>query len=222
MSGVTLVCFAVSQEAKAFRHWARGRKDIEIVVTGMGARNAECAIRTAFEEFSPAQVFTCGFAGALNPALCIGDVVFDQSATAPRTITRLIAFGIIPVTFHCSKIVAVTAAAKAQLLQETGADAVEMESQIIQKACAVRKVPCVTLRAISDMAAEDLPLDFNTLLDDEEHLSRSKLTRAILRAPHKIPALIRLGRNSAYAARELSAALVALLEPESGNATFLR
>jgi adenosylhomocysteine nucleosidase len=213
MNGPILVCFAVSQEAKPFRDWARGRKDIEIVVTGMGARNAERTIHTALEKFSPAKVFTCGFAGALNPTLSIGDVVFDLSTTSPKTMPRLIVFGIIPVTFHCSKTVAVTAAAKAQLLKDTGADAVEMESQIIQKACAARKVPCVTLRAISDTAAEDLPLDFNVLLDDEEQLNPSKLMLAILRAPHKIPALMRLGRNSAHAARELSGALVALLEP---------
>jgi nucleoside phosphorylase len=211
MNGPTLVCFAVSQEARPFLNWAAGRKDIEVVVTGMGARNAERAIKEALEKFSPAEVFTCGFAGALKPELPIGEVVFDLPTTPPRTIARLIVFGIIPVTFHCSKTIAVTAAAKAQLLKETGADAVEMESQIIQKACAARKVPCVTLRAISDTAAEDLPLDFNRLLDDEEQLSPSKLTRAILRAPHKIPALMRLGRNSAYAARELSAALVGLL-----------
>jgi adenosylhomocysteine nucleosidase len=213
MSGTTLVCFAVPQEAKPFLNWARGRKNIEVVVTGMGARNAERAIGAALEKFSPAEVFTCGFAGALNPELSVGDVVFDLSTTSPKTMRRLIVFGIIPVTFHCSKTVAVSATAKAQLLQETGADVVEMESQIIQKACAARKVPCVTLRAISDTAAEDLPLDFNTLLDDEEQLSPSKLTFAILRAPHKIPSLMRLGRNSARAARELCGALVALLEP---------
>jgi adenosylhomocysteine nucleosidase len=213
MSGPTLVCFAVPQEAKPFLNWARGRKDVEVVVTGMGARNAERAIQTALKKFSPAEVFTCGFAGALNPELAIGDVVFDLSTTSPKTMRRLIVFGIIPVTLHCSKTIAVTATAKARLLKETGADAVEMESQIIQKACAARNVPCVTLRAISDTAEEDLPLDFNALLDDEEQLSPSKLTLAILRAPHKIPDLMRLGRNSAHAARELSGALVALLEP---------
>lgn len=213
MSGSTLVCFAVPQEAKPFSNWAHGRKDVEILVTGMGARNAERAIKAALEKISPAQVFSCGFAGALNPALRIGDVVFDQSTTAPKVFARLTASGARPVAFHCSTTVAVTAAAKTQLLKETGADAVEMESRVIQKACAARKVPCVTLRAISDTAAEDLPLDFNTLLDDEEQLSSSKLTLAILRAPHKIPALMRLGRNSARAAKELSTALVGLLAP---------
>ena len=211
MSGPTLVCFAVPQEAKPFRKWAYGGRDIKIAVTGMGTRNAERALKHALEMYSPARVFTCGFAGALNPALRIGEVVFDRQSTPPDTTAQLVSCGAKPATFHCTKFVVVTAAAKTQLLKETGADAVEMESQVIHSLCADRHVPCVTLRAISDTASEDLPLDFNALLNAEEQLSAAKLAFAILRSPHRIPALMRLGRNSAHAARKLSAVLASLL-----------
>lgn len=211
MSGPTLVCFAVAQEAKPFRAWARGRDDIQIVLTGMGARNAERAINAGLDTFSPRLVYSCGFAGALNPSLRIADLVFDRATTPPKITAQFVTAGAQPATFHCAKSVAITAAAKTQLRQDTGADAVEMESRVIQSVCAARGVDSATLRVISDTANEDLPLDFNSLMTAEETLSGSKLALAILRSPQRIPALMRLGRNSAHAARELSRALASIL-----------
>ena len=73
-------------------------------------------------------------------------------------------------------------------------------------------VECVTLRAISDTADEDLPLDFNALMTAEEKLSPLKLALAVLKAPQKIPALLRLGRNSATAAARLAEVLQRTLQ----------
>lgn len=193
-----LVCFAVPQEAKPFQKLIRGRDDVRVLITGMGARNAERAIGEALRQFRPARVFTCGFAGALNPALVIGDVVCERETPIQGTK---------PVTFHCATRVAITVAEKSALRAQTGADVVEMESAIITRACRAAGVECVTLRAISDTAQEDLPLDFNALMTAEEKLSPFKLTFAILKAPQKIPALMRLGRNSALAAERLAGVL---------------
>jgi adenosylhomocysteine nucleosidase len=211
MNGLTLVCFAVSQEAKPFREWASGRKDIQVIVTGMGASNAERAISEAFERFAPHRVFSCGFAGALDSSLHVGDLVFD-STKAPQSIAdQLLRLRVSPASFYCAARVAITAAEKSQLRRSTGASAVEMESKVIQAFCAARNVDCVTLRVISDTADEDLPLDFNALMTSEQKLSGLKLAFAILRSPQKIPHLIRLGRDSAYAANELSRALISLI-----------
>ena len=203
MSSLTLVCFAVPQEAKPFQKLMRGRADVRVLITGMGARNAGRAAREAWQELRPSRVFTCGFAGALDPSLLIGDVL-----CARDTPVR----GAKPVTFHCATRVAVTVEEKSKLRAQTGADAVEMESAVIARVCREAGVPCVTLRVVSDTAQEDLPLDFNTLLDGNDQLSSVKLALAILKAPHKIPALIGLGRNSARAASRLAHALVAALD----------
>ncbi len=195
---MTLVCFAVSQEARAFQKLVRGRADVRVLITGMGARNAERATREALSELHPARVFTCGFAGALNPELSIGDVVCLCEAPVA---------GAKPVAFHCATRVAVTVAEKSTLRSQTGADVVEMESAIIARVCREAGVECVTLRAISDTAHEDLPLDFNALMTADEKLNPLKLALAVLKAPQKIPALIRLGRNSALAAQRLAEVL---------------
>ena len=193
-----LVCFAVPQEAQAFQKLVRGRADVRVVITGMGTRNAERAMREALRELRPSRVFTCGFAGALNPELVIGDVICTRET--PVT-------GAKSVNFFCASRVAVTVAEKSALRAQTGADVVEMESAVIARVCAAAGVECVTLRAISDTAHEDLPLDFNALMTEDEKLNPLKLALAILKAPQKIPALIRLGKNSALAAERLAEVL---------------
>jgi adenosylhomocysteine nucleosidase len=202
MSGRVLVCFAVSQEAKPFQKLVRSQgPQVRVLVTGMGPRNAERAVRTAIQNEKPSHVFTCGFAGALAPELKIADLVC--SLEMPMV-------GAKAVRFIATERVAVTVADKSALHAQ-GADAVEMESATIARLCKEQGIPCVTLRAISDLANEDLPLNFNELLDGQENLSPAKLALAIIKAPHKIPALMRLGKNSALAAEKLAQALVRAL-----------
>jgi nucleoside phosphorylase len=198
MNARVLVCFAVQQEAKPFLQLTRGREQIRTLITGIGAVNAEREFRREVEKGRPEIVFTCGFAGALHPGLKIGDVVCAQDTPVP---------GAKPVAFACVERVAITVAEKSALRARLGADAVEMESGIITWLCRELKLPCVTLRAISDTAHENLPLDFNALMTADQKLSGAKLAVALLRAPQKIPALMRLGRNSGRAANQLAEVL---------------
>ena len=206
----TIVCFAVPQEAKPFQKLAAGRNDVRVVLTGMGASNAERAIRSALESNKPARVFTCGFAGALNPTLAIGDVVFGEKISPPMA-QRLQAAGAKQVVFASSERVLTTAAEKCSLRAQTDADVVEMESAVIERVCRETGIECIKLRAISDTAREDLPLDFNALMTVDQHLDSAKLAFAILRKPNKVTALLRLGKNSAIAARALAKVLLAVI-----------
>jgi adenosylhomocysteine nucleosidase len=209
MKGPLLVCFAVPQEAKPFSRNLRN-DSVRVVVSGMGPRNAERVVRAATIAHKPAAVLTCGFAGALDPQLTIADIVFQTTDAHLAALAQ--EAGGRAVKIHCATGVAVSARDKAQLRQETGADAVEMESGVIHKLCESAGIPCATVRAISDIAAEDLPLDFNALMTADDKLSSPRLALCIAKRPQKIPALMRLGKNSALAARKLSLALTAILE----------
>lgn len=200
---VTLVCFAVPQEARPFQKLIQGRQDVRVLITGMGARHAEQGIREALKNFRPQRIFTCGFAGALLPELRIGDVVCSLETPVK---------GAKPVKFTCAERVAITRAEKSALRAQTGADAVEMESAVIARVCREAGLECVTLRVISDTAQENLPLDFNALMTVEQKLSAGRLALAILKAPQRIPALLRLGRKSALAAQRLAAALAVAVQ----------
>ena len=210
MSARVLVCFALPLEAKPFKQPPGVRSEVRVLITGMGPRNALRSALQALREQRPIRVFTCGLAGALNPSLRIGDVIFQT--TNALLAERLRAAGATAASFHCATRVAVTAAEKSALRQQTGTDAVEMESAVIQRVCAEADVPCATVRAISDLATEDLPLDFNKLMTRGQTMSGVKLAAAILMQPQRFPALLRLGRNSARAANELSHVLIATLQ----------
>ena len=80
-----LLCFAIAQEAKPFRRLAKQYADVAILITGMGRRNAERALRARLTDSRPAFVLNGGFAGGLNPALATGDIVVAETVTAHRS-----------------------------------------------------------------------------------------------------------------------------------------
>ncbi len=201
-----LVCFALKEEARPFQRWAGERDDVKVILVGMGKRNAERAIRAALAREQPQLVLTCGSAGGLRAELTIGTVVFDADAETGLE-PALLAAGAQRVRFHFSERVATTAAEKRALRQSTGADAVEMESEVIRALCREQKIPSATVRAILDTAEEDLPLDFNQLMTPEQETSYAKLALALLKSPGKVGALLRLHKHSQTAAKRLAEVL---------------
>ena len=208
-----LVCFAVKEEAAEFSKAPPSLTDFgrpEILVTGMGRKNSERMLAQRLETSRPNLVLTCGFAGALDPKLEIGDVLFEADPQGGLA-EKLKASGAAPAKFCCALRVATTALEKAALRQNTGADAVEMESGVIREICRGKNIPSATIRVISDTANQDLPLDFNRLMTSKQTISFPKLAFALARAPGKIPKLLELQRNTRLAAHELAKVLSKLL-----------
>jgi len=210
----TLVCFAVKEEAAPFLKFAENNSNVSVLVTGMGRKNSERAILESLPKTLPGLVLTCGFAGALDPRLKIGDVVFEIDAES-RLAPTLREAGAAPAKLQCATRVATTVAEKTALRKSTGADVVEMESAYIRQICREKKIPSATLRAISDSALDDLPLDFNELMDENQTLSFSKLSLALMKSPGKIPQLMQLQKNTRLAAQNLAAVLEKLLSGSS-------
>ena len=205
-----LVCFAVREEAAFADRLPLAKGGCEILITGMGRRNASTRFREALGRFSPERVLTCGFAGALNPELKTGDLLFDEDFDAGLG-KRLLQLGAIPAKFYCSARVAITAAEKADLWRDTGADAIEMESSVIRTLCREQRIPSVTLRVVSDAAHENLPLDFNALMTSDQRISVFKLAFALMKSPRAVPGLLELQRNTRLAARRLAVAVSSLV-----------
>jgi adenosylhomocysteine nucleosidase len=232
----TLICFALKEEAAPFRKIAAGmvasaQADISILITGIGRQNTEKSACEFFATHSPELVLTCGFAGGLNPELKLGEVVFEILSSSSRrepaqTETRnqsepiyigchdkLIAAGAKPAKFFFADRIATTVAEKKKLRDETGADAVEMESAAIYAVCRERGIPCATVRVISDTASEDLPLDFNALATPDKSLDFGKLFLAIAKSPGKIGALMQLQKKTRFAAEQLADVLAKIILP---------
>ena len=206
---LTLICFALPEEAKPFRRHVQSLPAVKLLVTGIGRGNTERALAAEWRTTPPAVVLTCGFAGGLDPGLELNSVLFQTGDTILAE--QLKARGFRAARFHCAARMAVTAAEKNALWRETGADAVEMESAHAHRLCRERGVSCATVRVISDTAGEDMPLDFNTLTTPEMRMDFGKLALAVVKSPGKIAGLLRLQRQTAAAASALAEALHQLL-----------
>jgi adenosylhomocysteine nucleosidase len=216
-----LVCFALKEEAAPFRKMAAGKPGISILLTGIGRKNAEKSVREFLATNSPELVLTCGFAGGLNPDLKLGEVVFEltdrrgefhepqtekkiRDSQSSSLREKLLAAGAKPAKFFCADRIATPVAEKKKLRAETAADAVEMESEAIHAVCRERGIPCATVRVISDTASEDLPLDFNQLFKPDMSLDYGKLAWAVMKSPGKIGALLKLQKQTRFAAEQLA------------------
>jgi len=198
----TLICFALKEEAAPFRKIAGGKPGVEILVTGVGRKNARSAIEKSLAERKPARVLTCGLAGGLADDLKIGDIRIETEDAALRE--KLAAAGAKPAKFFCAERVAVTAEEKRLLRGATGAEVVEMESAEIQAVCREQQIPCATVRVVSDLVNEDLPLDFNALAGPDMSLDYGKLAWALAKSPGKIGALRSLQKQVEFAAEKLA------------------
>jgi len=205
-----LVCFAVPEEASFFRRLYSANPNLRLLLTGIGKRNSERAIRAALEEERPILVVSSGFAGGLDADLHTGDIVY---AAGPETGLEpaLAAVGARSARFYCAERIATTATEKLTLRNETRADAVEMESEVIRAVCAQKHIPSATISVILDTAGEDLPLDFNQLMTEDQRLSPGKLATTLLKSPAKIPALMELQKQSKAAASKLGNVLAKVL-----------
>jgi len=199
----------VKEELESLPPRVRQSGDVRIVLTGVGEKNAE---QTLLRELSRSWrlVLTCGFAGGLNPKLQTGAVVYCADESFPLT-SAFETAGALPVRFHCSTRVVITAKEKEALWRATGHDAVEMESRIIRAICHHRGIPSATVRVISDSAHEDLPLDFNQLFGEAQKLRYGKLLGAIAASPRSISGLLKLRQQTRHAARELGRVLESAL-----------
>jgi adenosylhomocysteine nucleosidase len=157
-----------------------------LVANGAGERRIERVLRTKRDVD---KILSIGFCGALDPGLRVGDVLEGS--------------GIL--TSHR---VAVTAAEKRALREQTGASAVEMEAGAVEAKAREWGVPFGCIKVVSDTASEDLPLDFNRCRDREGRLSRARIAFAALARPWAISGLMRLDRNCRAAAEKLGEFLV--------------
>ncbi|MCU0771960.1 MAG: hypothetical protein MUE94_09380 [Verrucomicrobia bacterium] len=203
-AGRVLVCFAVAAEARGFTPPVR--PVTEVLITGMGLRQARASVERYLAGRRPTLVLSCGFAGGLNPKHSLGTVLFDDTHAGIFR-DRRPGCGAQPGRFvHADRVLA-SVADKARLFQSSGGDAVEMESSGIVSVCRAANLPVLVLRVISDTAAEDLPMDFNRYCRPDGSLSLPRLLWGLARSPGVIPELIRFQSRLRQASGELAGTL---------------
>lgn len=189
-----------------------GRDELTVLLTGMGGDNAAKAMVSIPVEVHDVCI-SSGLAGSLDADLKPGDVVvarisetLDQTGRAESEgrlvrLAELSGAMAVNVSLTSEKIIA-TAGEKEDLSQK--GSIVEMETTYILKAATQRHVPCVAIRAVSDAADEDLPVDFARILDSRGHLRMGGLLKEVGLSPYRIPLLLQFGRQSRAASKSLA------------------
>ncbi|HXP85748.1 MAG TPA: hypothetical protein VN841_13575 [Bryobacteraceae bacterium] len=183
--------FAREVEWKRDRWW--------LIANGPGPKLVDQALadRASKVKHHVHGIISTGFCGALDPALAAGAIVVCGE-TPVRPAASFVQGEIVS-----ADRVTVTAGEKRALRQSSGAAAVDMEFAEVKRIAGEWGVPVRAIRAVSDVAAEDMPLDFNRYRDRQGRFSRGRIALAALARPFVIPGLLRLERNCRLAADRL-------------------
>lgn len=158
----------VSQGVKII-HGQRHGKSIALLHTGVG--QAACEERIG--AFLRAQPLSClisgGLAGGLSNNLSVGRLLVAENFSDRNFLEgtrQLLAkhhaqFG----TLHTAPTMVDKARERAALAVETGAVAVDMETEFIARECATLGIPLLSLRAISDTPLQPFPVPPRVLFD---------------------------------------------------------
>jgi adenosylhomocysteine nucleosidase len=201
------------------REWTTGEiggTAVTVVHTGMGLEAAATTTAKLLQELRPAGVLSGGFAGALAPQLRLGEVIAAENFSSPELLARVAA------SVRRGRLVSRARPAelveeKTALHRETGALAVDMETEAIATACQQAGVPLLALRAISDTASDPLPAPLAEWFDLARQRPRPRrLLMYLWRRPSAIWPFVRFVRGLPRARRALTAATLACLDGETG------
>jgi adenosylhomocysteine nucleosidase len=206
------VLFALRRERMFFQN----QSDFQVLETGVGRDAVQATLDRLFDhDVVPPFVVYAGFAGGLDPALRIGDVlladtILDESgrswpATWPSDST-----GIRRGRLLTTERLLGSVADKQRLREIHQAEAVDMEAAFVAARCAERHVPFGCVRAISDTADTPLSPALVGLLSGGV-LSPWRASLAAARHPALLGEFWRLARDTRWAAHQLASALHVLL-----------
>ena len=227
-----LVTFAVDAEFapwRKLRHFAKqsngssefftsrvGDAHISVLLTGVGGKSAWVQATKVIWDGDVDVCISSGLAGALRSEYQIADVLAARKVCAvswKRSIysdTALIQLAEqqgarVVGSFYTSEHVVAQASEKRELGRL--ADAVEMESGEVLYEASAFGARGIAIRGISDVADEDLPLDFSKVITSSGDVSISRVLGEVVRHPLSASALIRFGAQSRVASEKLCAFL---------------
>jgi adenosylhomocysteine nucleosidase len=189
----------------------------EVVATrsGIGRALAEEATEQLLGATEVDRVIVVGIAGGLEPVSAVGDVIVPEAAVDEATGER---FRATPVGGVTAKGVLRTGDGSdyglgdgdVARLQDEGFTALDMETAAVARVCERRGIPWLAFRAISDMAGDSsLGPVVMTLVNPDGSPRAWPSIRFLLGHPHKIPHLVRLGRDARAATVAAAEAAVA-------------
>jgi len=203
------VVFALEFEAADFVASSARRLCVDVWRLGVTGHRAASAFERELAIARPSLVVSAGFCGALQPGISVGEVFVGGNYTSPGLLRIAAEFPRIRVgELVCVPHVLETGESKSRLGHSSGATIADMETAHLFDICVQKRIPFLSLRAVSDVCEEDLPVPGDVLIDPQTgRPAPAILFRHMLKNPKAAFGLNRLISNSKLARANLSSAL---------------
>jgi adenosylhomocysteine nucleosidase len=151
-----------------------------------------------------------GLAGGLDPALPPGAILRpervvwrDRIFQADPALVEALG-GVTCGAMLAADVPIASAREKKMAFERSGAAGVDMESGAVAEAAARRGVPFAVLRAVCDVAAEEVPPAALLALDSAGKIGILRVAHSVVRQPSQVPALLALARHAGAARAALA------------------
>jgi nucleoside phosphorylase len=202
-----------------------GAVEVTVLLTGMGPDAAALAMglmmRMADDDRHFDICISSGLAGSLDAQLVPGNIIAPRALIAENfhadqtseqlSVDSELHEQAVKSGAICSNCLLTTDRVLVKMDQKRScasrAQSVDMESFEIVKQALAWGARGVVVRAISDAADEDLPINFNLTISSDKQISIPRVLVQLAKNPLALPALIRFGQQSRKAAESLAAFL---------------
>jgi adenosylhomocysteine nucleosidase len=194
-------------------------KSIVVIHTGVGKKVSREKMEIILRRERFEYLISAGFAGALEKDLQVGHLVVAENFSSPRLLNSP-KLGLADEGTFLGKLLTVSGmiesvAERESLNKKTGAAAVDMETETIAEVCAAHDLPILSLRAISDTAAESFPVPADVLYDmAKQKTDFRRLGSYLLTHPSAFAPLNAFRKRVAVARKALADALNTILRAD--------
>jgi adenosylhomocysteine nucleosidase len=201
---------------------------LRLVITGIGPQRAAAGVEWLLQDFSPKAVLSIGFAGALDPGLEVGDLLWGRvvlcrqagriveehrlALPEPETLQKPPS----GVSWSTGTFVSVDAfVEKAEVRAGLGGQyapaVLEMETFALNSILAEHGIPLFGLRAVSDEWTLEFAREMQRWTDAQLRIVKRRLVRDALLRPGRLRLLFGLYRRSQRASQSLAAGVSQIL-----------
>jgi adenosylhomocysteine nucleosidase len=194
-------------------HGTIGHRSIEVIHTGVGENICRQRIGRFLENQQFDFLISAGFAGSLNHELQVNDLLVAKNFST----VDLKHASLSNVSIYAAKMLTVSALIdsgeeRERIAHESGAVAVDMETEFIARACATHGIPLLALRVITDTPTQPFPAPPSVLFNIQKQRTHvAALARFFLAHPGRVLGLVQFARRITRARKILSNALVRIV-----------
>ena len=189
---------------------------VAVFHTGVGEKSCRAHIENFLHQPQFKYLISAGFAGALDRELQIGNLLLSENFSSPELLGSphldFADSGLFVGKLATVPGVIDSKSERDRWAVESGAVAVDMETEFIAAACAAHRVPMLSLRVMSDTPSEPFPAPPEVLFDLEKQKTNfARLARYLVTHPGALKRLRVFRQQVALARQSLTSALEKIL-----------